>query len=300
MFLTCESLSSTSFEPNSQLKRIKAEAYSTCHFSTVIPSIILFVAYDTHPDVFRLSLSDLDSCSMFDRWRRLRRLGIAVDFQRIRRFASALPHFKDFVLDLSGFEEKSGIGQNDRVSSQIYMRRIDGAMTVVKAISLSGSIQRRQIKGKIKNLLNLRHPMIAPLIGCVFPVKSSRRQEFKTVRSYAPQGLSPIFFLGRLRGVGIVLGLRFVYGLGLLHGAVKASNILFDADRRIQITDFSLIRLETGAVKPFSGECGHRRWTFARLRLFFLRSRSMALPLRPSVERAARLSLPLFQHLFRE
>jgi hypothetical protein len=35
---------------------------------------------------------------------------------------------------------------------------------------------------------------------------------------------------------------------------VKASNILFDADRRIQIADFSPIRLETGEVESFSGE----------------------------------------------
>jgi hypothetical protein len=35
---------------------------------------------------------------------------------------------------------------------------------------------------------------------------------------------------------------------------VKASNILFGADRRIQIADFSPIRLETGEVEPFSGK----------------------------------------------
>jgi hypothetical protein len=34
--------------------------------------------------------------------------------------------------------------------------------------------------------------------------------------------------------------------------AVTASNIFFDADRRIQIADFSPIRLETGEVEPFS------------------------------------------------
>jgi serine/threonine protein kinase len=54
--------------------------------------------------------------------------------------------------------------------------------------------------------------------------------------------------------VGIALGFRFVHGLGLLQGGLKASNILFDADRRIQIADFSPIRLETGEVEPFSGE----------------------------------------------
>jgi serine/threonine protein kinase len=54
--------------------------------------------------------------------------------------------------------------------------------------------------------------------------------------------------------VGIALGHRFAHGLGLLHRAVKASNILFDADRRIRMADFSLIRLETREVEPFSGE----------------------------------------------
>jgi serine/threonine protein kinase len=54
--------------------------------------------------------------------------------------------------------------------------------------------------------------------------------------------------------VGIALGLRFAHGLGLLHGAVQASNILLDADRRIQLADFSSIRLETGEVEPFSRE----------------------------------------------
>jgi serine/threonine protein kinase len=53
---------------------------------------------------------------------------------------------------------------------------------------------------------------------------------------------------------GITLGLRFAHGLGLLHGGLKASNVLFDADRRIQIADFSPIRLETGDAEPFAGE----------------------------------------------
>jgi serine/threonine protein kinase len=48
--------------------------------------------------------------------------------------------------------------------------------------------------------------------------------------------------------VGIALGLRFAHGLGLPHAMVKASNIFFNADRRIQIADFSSIRLEMGEV----------------------------------------------------
>jgi serine/threonine protein kinase len=53
---------------------------------------------------------------------------------------------------------------------------------------------------------------------------------------------------------GIALGLRFAHGLGLLHGGLKASNVLFDAERRIQIADFSPIRLETGDTEPSLGE----------------------------------------------
>jgi hypothetical protein len=54
--------------------------------------------------------------------------------------------------------------------------------------------------------------------------------------------------------VGIALGLRFGHGLGLLHGAAKATNILFDADWGIQIAALSLISLGTSVFELFSGE----------------------------------------------
>jgi hypothetical protein len=53
---------------------------------------------------------------------------------------------------------------------------------------------------------------------------------------------------------GIFLGLRFANSLELLDGGLTASNVLFDANWRIQIADFSPIRLETGDAEPFSGE----------------------------------------------
>jgi hypothetical protein len=187
-FRECKSLLSISFESNSQLKRIESRAYCGCQLTIVIPSTVVFVAYNAHDNFFHPSLSDPDSCPMFDRWQCLRKSGIKVDFQRIRGVASYLPCFKDFVLDPSGFEEGSIIGRNKGVSTQIYRRRIDGALTVVKAISLSGSIERRQLETEMENLLNLRHPMIAPLIGCVLPVKTSGQREFKTVRLYATEG----------------------------------------------------------------------------------------------------------------
>jgi serine/threonine protein kinase len=85
---------------------------------------------------------------------------------------------------------------------------------------------------------------------------------------------------------GIAIGLRFAHGLGLLHGGLKASNVLFDADRRIQIADFSPIRLQTGDAEPFAGE----GWSpaadvcaFARLHSSFLRSQLAALALSPEL-----------------
>jgi hypothetical protein len=87
----------------------------------VIPSTVVAVAYDSYDNFFQLSLSDPDSCPVFDRWRRLRKSGITVDFQRILWFASCLPCFKDFVLDQSGFEEKAVIGRNKGVSEPNQM-----------------------------------------------------------------------------------------------------------------------------------------------------------------------------------
>jgi serine/threonine protein kinase len=99
--------------------------------------------------------------------------------------------------------------------------------------------------------------------------------------------------------VGIALGLRFAHGLGLLHVAVKASNILFDVDRRIQIASFSPIRLETGEVEPFSGEGWAPTADVSAFMSFFLRSRLVTLLHSSSMQRATRLSLSLFQRLFR-
>jgi hypothetical protein len=118
-FQLCESLSSSSFESNSRLKRIESGAFSDCHLSIVIPSTVVFVVCDAGPDLSQLGFSDPNSCPMFDRWRRLRKSEITVDFQRIMGFASGLPHFRDFVFDPSGFEEGSIIGWNKGNSTQI-------------------------------------------------------------------------------------------------------------------------------------------------------------------------------------
>jgi serine/threonine protein kinase len=117
---------------------------------------------------------------------------------------------------------------------------------------------------EIENLLNLRHPLIAPLLGFAFPVESDGRREFKIARLHASGGSladvllnPPAWWTPTAKAkavVGIALALQFAHGLGLLHGAVKAENVLFDADRRIQVADFSSMRLDSGEVEPFWGE----------------------------------------------
>jgi serine/threonine protein kinase len=204
---------------------------------------------------------------MFDRWRHLRESGIIVDFHRILRSDPSFRCFKDAVVDFSGFEEGSVIGQHDRRDrrlTQLHRRLIDGVFTVVKTLSIQLSIEICQVETEMENQMNLRHPMIAPLIGCGFRQESSGLLELKTVRLYASDDSLAGVLLNRpdwwtptakaKAVLGIALGLRFAHGHGFLHGAVKASNILFDANHTTQITDFSAIRLENGSVEPFSGE----------------------------------------------
>jgi hypothetical protein len=97
-FSWCQSLRSISFESNSRLKRIESQAFRFSPLCRVIFSTILFVAHDAHQDLSQLTLSNPDFSPAFDRWRRLRLSGVAVDFQRILRAASGLPRLEESPL----------------------------------------------------------------------------------------------------------------------------------------------------------------------------------------------------------
>jgi hypothetical protein len=121
-----------------------------------------------------------------------------------------------------------------------------------------------EIETEIENLLTLWHPIIAPPIGFALPGESSGRRELKTTRLHAAEGsLAAVFsalparcaHTAKAKAVaGIAVALRFVHSVGLLHGCLQVSNVLFDADLRIQIVDFSPISLETGTIEAFSGD----------------------------------------------
>jgi hypothetical protein len=88
-FVSVQPLSSFAIDSNSRLKRIESRGLQGIAASVRIPSSILFVAPDVHPDFFKLSHCDADSCPLFDRWRRFRIFAITVDFQRILRSDSS-------------------------------------------------------------------------------------------------------------------------------------------------------------------------------------------------------------------
>jgi hypothetical protein len=128
--------------------------------------------------------------------------------------------------------------------------RADGSLIVVKSISLSDSIAKGQIESEIANLVSLRHSLIASPIGFA---ESTAPRRLKIARWYAAGGSlaevlsdAPAWWTPTAKAkaiVGIVIGLWVAHGLGLLHGGLKASTVLCDAEPRIQIADFSPIRL---------------------------------------------------------
>jgi hypothetical protein len=111
------------------------------------------------------------------------------------------------------------------------------------------------------DLLIVRHPLITTPIGFA---ESTTPRRLKIARWYAADGFlvevlsdAPAWWTPTTKAKAIAeitLGFRFAHSLGLLHGGLKASNVLFDADRRIQIADFTPIHLETGDAEPFAGE----------------------------------------------
>jgi hypothetical protein len=252
------------------LKRIESEAFARSSFPVVIPSTILFLAFDAVGNETEIKVEDPSCCPELDRWLQLRRLGIRGDFRRIQRVDSGLLCLRDYAVNLSGFEERSIIGESGEVPNSIYHRVEDQFLVFVKSIPLLKSVDKSQMKNEIENLINLHHPCIAAPIGFVFPDESAEFWELKLVELYS-EGCSleeiistnPPWWTPTVKAkviVGIVLCLRFAHSLGLLHGSLNLHNILFDSDHRIQISDFGLMQLEAhgmeseATMKRFWGE----------------------------------------------
>jgi hypothetical protein len=59
---------------------LSLEPVGAVNISIVLPSTVVFVASDAQLDLFQLSLYDPDPCPMFNRWQRLGKSEITVDF----------------------------------------------------------------------------------------------------------------------------------------------------------------------------------------------------------------------------
>jgi hypothetical protein len=68
---------------------------------------MLFIASDAVHVASQTCHVDGDSCSEFNQWMQLKRSGLQVDFRRIQKVGSGLRYLRDYVVNLSTFEERS-------------------------------------------------------------------------------------------------------------------------------------------------------------------------------------------------
>jgi serine/threonine protein kinase len=182
-------------------------------------------------------------------------------------------------VNVSILAERSRICDSDEVSNQIYHRIEDDFLVFMKSVALSGNVKESEIEHEIERMINLRHHCIAGQIGFVFRIESGIRKELQIVRLYL-EGCSlsevvsvhPVWWTSTVKAKAvafIVLALRFAHTLGLVHGHLTTSNILFDCDHCIQIVDFKSMRLEVGSSESERGSeertqlvgCSEERWT---------------------------------------
>jgi serine/threonine protein kinase len=150
-------------------------------------------------------------------------------------------------VNLSEFEEKSIFDQSDEVTNQRYIYML-GLRINFWLLWNQSQIRNVSKKKKIPKLINLRHPSIANPVGFVLRIESGILRELKLVRLYLEGSslsevlsVNPIWWTPTVKAkvvASIVLGLRFAHSLGLIHGRLTTSNILFDLNHFIQIVDF--------------------------------------------------------------
>jgi serine/threonine protein kinase len=209
-----------------------------------------------------------------------------VDLRRIQRLGSGLRDPSDCVVDLSGFEGGDAISASGTGSAQLYRRCDDGLEIIVKLFDEFDQDQGCEIEREIEKLMNVMHPCIAAPFGFVHPMAS---KELKIARLYSRNGslkdilsARPLWWTPTAKAIavaGIVLGMKFLYSVGLIHGCLKPSNILFDECHRTEIADFGRNRFhpresvaimrgvasEFAAPEMRSGEECMRRTMYSRL-----------------------------------
>ncbi|KAG6525261.1 probable LRR receptor-like serine/threonine-protein kinase At4g37250 [Zingiber officinale] len=161
-------------------------------------------------------------------------------------------------------------------SSIVYKAVLaDGTALAVRRIGESSTIDKlKDFEAQVRSVAKFRHPNLLRLRGFYWSA-----DEKLLIHDYAPNGsLANISFASkkqssspfhlswesRLRiAWGLARGLAYLHEKKSVHGNVKPSNILLDADMEPKIADFGLDRLLSGDVCVGGG--GYRLGTSARL-----------------------------------
>jgi serine/threonine protein kinase len=136
-----------------------------------------------------------------------------------------------------------------------------GTLVAVKHIAVSR--EKEDLVRELVALATLNHPNVLRIIGWTFRDRS-HSAEIQT--EYAPNGslaqllwklgqgqICPLFWTPTGIGIiicGIVLGMRYIHGRGIIHGDLKPGNILLNEKGHPLIADFGSSRFQSDHATP--------------------------------------------------
>jgi hypothetical protein len=176
-FSNCQSLSSISFESNSPLTRIESKAFDSLKIVIVIPSAVLFVAFDVIHNAFEISIADWNLYREFHCWQQLIKSGLTVDFRGILKIRSEFADLIDYLIDISSFETRSMDDDFEVMFKAKYERCEDDSSLVVKSVHKFKLNESLMIQ--IENFLNSCHLCILSSLGFMIGRDSTMSEELK-------------------------------------------------------------------------------------------------------------------------
>jgi mitogen-activated protein kinase kinase kinase 17/18 len=133
-----------------------------------------------------------------------------------------------------------------------------GELVAVKSARAAGAAAQLQREGRV--LRGLSSPHIVPCLGS----RAAAGGEYQLLLEFAPGGSLADEAArsggGRLaeRAIGayagdVARGLAYLHGRSLVHGDVKARNVVIGGDGRARLTDFGCARPAGGSTRPVGG-----------------------------------------------
>jgi serine/threonine protein kinase len=178
----------------------------------------------------------------------MRKRGSLAHFNRSVPLDDALKAISSFPINLSQFERIGHLHKPGNVEA--FRRIVDGLEIVIKSYPPVIHDQNNDSIREVEKLTHITHRCIVKLVGIIIPseftplriaTSYARCGSLQDVLKNAPAWWTPTAKLITI--AGIVLGMRYLHRLGFVHGNLKSSNILFDDDHVVQISDFGSSRL---------------------------------------------------------